>query len=60
MTKKQQLFIQRYFVHRVGSRAAIEAGYSQHTATQIAYDLLRKPKIKQKLTELLSAVGQEL
>jgi phage terminase small subunit len=60
MTKRQQTFINQYYIHRNATLAAKQAGYSQHTATQIGYDLLRKPKIKQKLTELLSAVGQEL
>jgi phage terminase small subunit len=60
MTKKQQTFINQYYKHRNATRAAKESGYSEHTATQIAYDLLRKPKIKAKLQEMLKAVGQEL
>lgn len=60
MTKKQQAFIQHYYKHRNGSRAAKEAGYSPKTSDQIACNLLHKPHVKAKLEELFKSVGQEL
>lgn len=59
MTKKQLLFIQQFYKHRNGSRAAKEAGYSTKTSDQIACNLLHKPHIKAKLKEMFSEVGQE-
>lgn len=60
MTKKQQAFINNYYKHRNGSRAAKEAGYSERTSDQIACNLLHKPHIKAKLQQMLAEVGQEL
>lgn len=60
MTKRQQIFIDRYYVHRTASRAAIEAGYSERTARQLGYALLNKPKVRKAIEEKLNAVGQEL
>ena len=60
MTKKQKVFIDRYFVHRVASRAAIEAGYSEKTSRQLGYSLLKKPGVRKAIEERLKEVGQEL
>lgn len=60
MTKRQLNFINQYYKHRNASRAAIEAGYSPKTSTQIGYSLLRKPSIRKKLEQMLAEVGQEL
>lgn len=40
-----KVFIARYLVHLNGGRAAVEAGYSSHTARSIACELLQKPEI---------------
>jgi phage terminase small subunit len=42
---KQVRFVEEYLVDLNGTQAAIRAGYSEHTANQLAYQLLRKPKV---------------
>jgi phage terminase small subunit len=42
LTKKQKKFVLEYIKDSNGTRAAIEAGYSQRTAAEIAYELLHK------------------
>ena len=47
MTDKQTIFIAKYLTHFNATRAAIEAGYSEETARQIASENLSKPDIKE-------------
>lgn len=52
LTKKETIFCHEYVVDWNGSRAARAAGYSEKTATVIAYENLRKPHIKAYLEEI--------
>ena len=52
---KQQLFVDRYLVHRNGTRAAIEAGYSERTARVIAAENLTKLNIKAEIEQRTAA-----
>lgn len=47
LTAKQIAFCKAYSVKRSGTKAAIEAGYSEKTAASIAYQQLQLPEIKQ-------------
>lgn len=49
------VFIARYLVHMNGRRAAVEAGYSEHTARDIACELLAKPEVKEAVQRALDA-----
>ena len=51
MTEKEDLFIKEYLKDFNGRQAAIRAGYSERSATEIASENLRKPHIKEKLDE---------
>lgn len=42
----KRAFCEHYAVSRIGSKAAIAAGYSEKTAKQKAYELLQDPEIK--------------
>lgn len=53
LTDKEKRFCQEYIIDFNGSRAARDAGYSENTAAEIAYENLRKPHIKQYMGELL-------
>jgi phage terminase small subunit len=43
---KQQRFVDEYLVDLNATKAAIRAGYSEKTAGQQAFDLLKKPEIQ--------------
>ena len=45
LTKKQKRFIEEYLIDLNQTQAAIRAGYSTHTARQIAAELMTNPKI---------------
>jgi len=45
-TRRVKVFVQRYLVHLNGTKAAIEAGYSAHSASVIAYELLQKLEVR--------------
>ena len=45
ITRKQQKFIDEYFVDFNATQAAIRAGYSEKTAYSIASELLTKPEV---------------
>jgi phage terminase small subunit len=45
LTPKQQCFVAEYLVDLNATQAAIRAGYSERTATEIGYENLRKPKV---------------
>lgn len=50
LTALQDKFVDEYIANGgVGKAAAITAGYSEHTATQIAHTLMRKPQITQEI-----------
>lgn len=50
LTPKQQAFVNEYLVDMNGTQAAIRAGYSARSATEQAYDLLRKPQVWAAIT----------
>lgn len=52
LTPKQERFCQEYLVDMIGTQAAIRAGYSSRGAEVQASNLLRNPKVSQRLTEL--------
>jgi phage terminase small subunit len=64
LTDKERLFIAEYGVDLNGTRAAIRAGYSEHSAAQIASDTLRKPYIRAAidvyLKEQMMSAGEVL
>ena len=51
-TTKQEQFCKEYIIDTNGSKAAIRAGYSSKTAYSIANELLKKPELQQRITEL--------
>lgn len=57
LTDKQEAFCWLYvnhYKHRWnGRQCAILAGFSEHTASEIAYEYLRKPHVKARIEELV-------
>lgn len=49
ITTQQIAFVNEYLKDMVAMRAAIRAGYSEHTASVQAYDLLSRPHIQEYL-----------
>lgn len=56
LTVKQIRFIEEYCKHFNGTRAAIDAGYSEATACEMGYENLRKPHIKERIDARLAAL----
>lgn len=52
MNDKQMAFVKEYVVDYNATQAAIRAGYSEKSAYSQAHDLLKKPEIKAKISEL--------
>jgi len=52
LTEQKKRFADRYFLTLKGKDSAIYAEYSEHTAKQIAYNLLQEPEVEQYLSEL--------
>lgn len=46
LTPKQHRFVEEYLIDLNGTQAAIRAGYSRHTANEIAAENLAKPSIR--------------
>lgn len=60
LTEKQRLFC-LYFVRlKNATQAAINAGYSPHSASEIGYENLRKPQIRAEINRLRKRVSNEL
>ncbi len=57
LTEKQRAFVREYVLDKNGTQAAIRAGYSAATASEQAYDLLRKPQIQAGVTEAIEAAA---
>lgn len=55
LTPKEKLFIINYIEDKNATRAAIIAGYSEKTAHQTGYELLKKPEIRAIVEEALEA-----
>ena len=54
LTPKQKRFCEEYAVDFNGTQAAIRAGYSEHSATVIAYENLIKPYVRSYVEKLIS------
>lgn len=52
LTDKQKDFCRHYIFNWNGTQAAIKAGYSENTASEIAYENLRKPQIQAYIEEI--------
>lgn len=59
LTNKQKRFIAEYPKDCNGTQAAIRAGYSKHTANEIARKLLTKVDIKKKVEAKLQSVADK-
>ncbi len=55
LTPKQAKFVIEYLIDLNGTQAAIRAGYSEDTATEIASENLTKPNIKSAIQEQMDA-----
>lgn len=53
-------FCYEYIIDHNGTKAAIRAGYSEHTAAQQASRLLKKPQITERIEELEKDVCEAL
>lgn len=52
LTPKEELFVHRYIVDFNGAASCRDVGYSEHSAKEIAAELLTKPHIQRRLKEL--------
>lgn len=54
LTEKQIRFVEAYLIDPNGTKAAIEAGYSEATAGKQAYQLLEHPRIREAIDKARS------
>lgn len=59
LTEQQKLFIRFWLIHRNGSRAARQAGYSPHNAADTAHRLLRDPQFQHVQLAIQDALADE-
>lgn len=59
MSPKQQRFVEEYLIDLNATQAALRAGYSPRTATEIGSQNLRKPEIKRALTAARQELSEE-
>lgn len=59
LTLKQRKFADEYIISGNATQAAIKAGYSEKTATQVGAENLRKPYIKSYIDERLKEIESE-
>lgn len=52
LTAKQELFCKEYLVDLNATQAAIRAGYSEKTASEMGYENLSKPQLAEYIAEL--------
>lgn len=52
LREKQELFCRQYLVDLNATQAAIRSGYSPKTAGSQGFDLLKKPEVQARLTEM--------
>ncbi|MEM1149065.1 MAG: terminase small subunit [Pseudomonadota bacterium] len=55
MNRRQHLFVLEYCVDLNATQAAKRAGYSERTAHQSGYELLKKPEIQQAIRDARAA-----
>lgn len=58
LTAKEFRFVEEFLVDLNATHAAIRAGYSEKTAKEIGYELLRKPDVQAAITAAMSARSQ--
>lgn len=54
LTGKQKLFCEEYIIDLNATQAAIRAGYSENTSSEIGYENLNKPQIQEYLQRLMA------
>ena len=54
LNERQEKFCQEYAIDLNGTQSAIRAGYSEKTSYSIAYNLLKKVEIQQRIKEIQS------
>lgn len=59
LTEKERIFCHQYIIDWNGSRAAREAGYSENTCAEIAYENLRKPHLIQYIDFIKNDLEKE-
>lgn len=59
LTEKQKAFTREYIQDFNATQAAIRAGYSSRSAKEIAYDLMKTPKVKEEISNLISEIKDE-
>jgi phage terminase small subunit len=52
LTSRQERFVREYLIDLNGTQAAIRSGYSEHSAAQIAYELLQNPLLLARVESL--------
>ena len=57
LSPRQAEFVRQYLVNLNATQAAIRAGYSAHTAKEIGYQNLRKPRIAMAIEAALAEFG---
>lgn len=55
LTDKEERFCEEYIIDLNATQAAIRAGYSERSASEIGYENLRKPQIVTRIQELKEA-----
>lgn len=59
LTDKQKKFCEEYLIDLNATQAAIRAGYSEDTATEIGYENLRKPHIQEYVQSAQKALSEK-
>lgn len=59
LTKRQSCFVDEFVLCGNAAEAARRAGYSEHTAHQIAYENLRKPEVTQAITAVRRRIAAD-
>lgn len=54
LTPKESRFIQEYLLDLNAAHAAIRAGYSEHTAKEIGYQILKKEAVQEAVTKAIT------
>jgi phage terminase small subunit len=60
LNAKQERFCCEYVIDCNATQAAIRAGYSRRTASSIGEELLRKPEVSAKISELKAGINEKL
>lgn len=58
LTDKQKMFCKEYCIDWNATRAAIAAGYSENTASEMGYENLNKPQIAEYIEHIQKDLGK--